>query len=130
MPPGGHRRPATIHPGTPARAAVTGARHVALFASGLQASDAPTAAMAEVAITATVRQFGIDGCLSRMAQEFGDHPDSAAARMRWICQFTAQMPAWPQRPADAGRPASRASRASNEIQANSDHYRAPARGAA
>src|SRR5262249_17098893 len=38
-----------------------------------------------------------------------------------------QMPAWPQRPAGAGRPGSRAS---NEIQANSDHYRTPARGAA
>jgi hypothetical protein len=86
--------------------------------------------MAEEAIMATVRQFGIHGCLSRMAQEFGDHPDAAAARMRWICQLTAQMPVWLQRPADAGRPASRASRAGNEIQAGSDQYRTPARGAA
>jgi hypothetical protein len=127
MAPGGDPGPATPDPGTPARSAVTGARHVALFASGLQRSDVPTAAMAVEAITATVRRFGIHGCLSRMAQEFGDHPDAAAARMRWICQLTAQMPAWPQRPADAGRPDSRAS---NEIQANSDHYRTPAREAA
>jgi hypothetical protein len=119
---------ATAHPGTPARVAVTGARRVALFASGLQRSDVPTAAMAEQAITATVRRFGIHGCLSRMAQEFGDHPDTAAARMRWICQLTAQMPGWPQRrPAGAGRTGSRAS---NEIQASSDHYRTPARDAA
>jgi len=104
-----------------------GPRRVALFASGLQQSDAPTEAMAAEAIAATVRRFGVHGCLDRMAQEFGDHPDTAAARMRWICQFTAQMPAWPQRPAGAGRPGSRAS---NEIQANSDHYRTPARGAA
>ena len=62
-----------------------------------------------------------------MAQEFGDHPDAAADRVRWICQLTAQMPAWPQRPAGAGCPGSRPS---NEIQANSDHYRTPARGAA
>jgi hypothetical protein len=105
---------------------VTGARRAALFASGLQRSDVPTAVMATETITATVRRLGIHGCLSRMAQEFGDHPDAAAERMRWICQFTAQMPAWPQRPAGAGRPGSRAS---NEIQANSDHYRTPARDA-
>ena len=127
MAPGGDPGPATTHPGAPARAALTGARRVALFASGLQRSDAPTAAIAAEAIAATVRRFGTHGCLSRMAQEFGDHPDTAAARMQWICQFTAQMPAWPQRPAGAGRPGSRAS---NEIQANSDRYRTPARGAA
>jgi hypothetical protein len=95
MAPGGGPRPRNDPPGHPARTAVTGARHVALFASGLQRSDVPTAAMAAEAITATVRRFGIHGCLSRMAQEFGDHPDTAAARMRWICQLTAQMPAWP-----------------------------------
>ena len=125
MVPGG--RPARTHPGVPARQTMTSARRAALFASGLQRSDAPTAATAAEAVTATMRRFGIDGCLSRMAQEFGDHPDAAAARMRWICQLTAQMPAWPQRPAGAGRPGSRAR---NERQANSDHYRAPARGVA
>ena len=127
MAPGGDPGPATTRPDAPARPAVTGARPVALFASGLQRSDVPTAVMAAEAITATVRRFGIHGCLSRMAQEFGDHPDAAAERMRWICQLTAQMPAWPRRPAGAGRPGSRAS---NEIQANSDHYRTLARGAA
>jgi hypothetical protein len=124
---GGGPGAATTHPGTPARAAVTGASRVALFASGLQRSDAPTAAMAAEAIRATVRRFGIHGCLSRMAQEFGEHPDTAAARMRWIYQLTAQMPAWPQRPAGAGRSGSRAS---NKLQASSDRYRTPARGAA
>lgn len=127
MAPGGDPGPATTYPGAPAWGTVTGARHAALFASGLQRSDVPTAVMAAEAITATLRRFGIHGCLSRMAQEFGDHPDAAAARMRWICQVTAQMPPWPQRPAGAGRPGGRAS---NESQAGSDHYRAPARGAA
>jgi hypothetical protein len=51
--------------------------------------------MAAEAITATVRRLGVHGCVSRMAHEFGDHPDAAAERMRWICQLTAQMPAWP-----------------------------------
>jgi hypothetical protein len=127
MAPGGDPAPATTHQSTPARAAVTGARRVALFASGLQRSDAPTDAMAAEAITATMRRFGIHGCLSRMAQEFGDHPDTAAARMRWICQLTAQIPAWPNRPAGAGRPGTRAS---NEIHPSSDHYRTPTADAA
>jgi hypothetical protein len=106
---------------------VTGARRVALFASGLQQSDAPDAAMAAAAITAAMLRFGIDGCLDRMAQEFGDHPDTAAARMRWICQLTTQIPTRPHSPAAAGRPGSRAR---DEIPASSDHYRTPAKGAA
>jgi hypothetical protein len=66
---------------------VNNARCEALFVSGLQRSDVPTPeALAEV-ISRTVRQFGIAGCLSRMAQEFGDHPESAASRMRWIRQL-------------------------------------------
>ena len=91
----GHPDPAPAHLGAPARRTRSGARRVALFASGLQQSDAPTAAMAAEAITATVRRLGVHGCVSRMAHEFGDHPDAAAERMRWICQLTAQMPAWP-----------------------------------
>jgi hypothetical protein len=63
------------------------ARCEALFASGLQPSDAPTAGMIAAAITCTVRQFGTSGCASRMAQEFGDHPDAAASRMRWVRQL-------------------------------------------
>jgi hypothetical protein len=127
MAPGGDPGPATTHPAALAWGTVTGARHAALFASAVQRSDAPTAAMAEEAITATVRRFGIHGCLSQMAQEFGDHPDTAAARMRWICQLTPQLPARPQRPSGAGRPGSRASKG---IQASGDRYRTPERGAA
>jgi hypothetical protein len=56
----------------------------ALFASGLQPSDAPTAEMAAAAINRTLQQLGIRGCVGRMAQEFGDHPDAAARRMRWV----------------------------------------------
>jgi hypothetical protein len=98
-------------------------RRAALFASWLQRSDAPDAAMAAQAITATVRRFGIHGCISRMAQEFGDHPDAAAERMRWICQLAADLPAWPQIVAAAERASSRAA---NETQANSDHNDAAA----
>ena len=93
-------------------------QRAALFASGLQQSDAPTAAMAAEAITATVRRFGIHGCVSRMAQEFGDHPDAAGERMRWICQLAAEMPAWPEMPVGAGRPSGRAG---NETEARSGY---------
>ena len=56
----------------------------ALFASGLQPSDAPSADMVAAAINRTVQQLGVRGCVGRMAQEFGDHPDAAARRMRWV----------------------------------------------
>ena len=63
------------------------ARCEALFASGLQPSDAPTADMVVEAINCIVHQVGISGCVGQMAQEFGDHPDTAAERMRWVRQF-------------------------------------------
>jgi hypothetical protein len=56
----------------------------ALFASGLQPSDALTAEMVAAAINRTLQQLGVRGCVGRMAQEFGDHPDAAASRMRWV----------------------------------------------
>jgi hypothetical protein len=66
---------------------VNDARCEALFASGLQRSDVPTPQTLAEAISRTVRQFGIAGCVSQMAQEFGDHPDAAASRMQWIRQL-------------------------------------------
>ena len=59
----------------------------ALFASALQPSDSPTAEMVAEAISSSVRQFGVGGCVGRMAHEFGDHPDAAANRMRWVRQL-------------------------------------------
>ncbi len=69
---------------------VNEARSEALFASGLQPSDAPTAEMTAKAIDRAVQKYGIGGCAGRMAQEFGDHPDAAAERMRWARWLTAQ----------------------------------------
>jgi hypothetical protein len=66
-----------------------------------------------------VRRFGIDGCASRMAQEFGDHPDPAAERMRWIRQLAAEVPAGPPMVAAAGR-ASSAGTASKAVSARYD----------
>jgi hypothetical protein len=70
---------------------VDGARCEALFASGLQRSDAPAAEGVTEAISRTVRRLGnTGGCAGRMAQEFGDHPQAAAERMRWIRQLAAR----------------------------------------
>jgi len=116
----GHLDPAALADrGAPVRQAATSARRAALFASGLQRSGAPAAAMAAEAITATVRRFGVPGCVSRMAEEFGDHPGAAAGRMRWICQLAAGMPAWPQMPAGAGRPGGRTG---NDPEAGSGYH--------
>jgi hypothetical protein len=86
---------------------VNDARREALFASGLQRTDTLTAQAVEEAIRVTVRQFGAGGCAGVMAREFGDHPEAAAERMRWICQLLAQAPARPQpgrRPLAVPRP--------------------------
>jgi hypothetical protein len=69
---------------TCAQLTVADAQCRALFASSLQRSDAPGAEVVAEAIRVTVRQLGADGCTGRMAQEFGDHPEVAAARMRWV----------------------------------------------
>ena len=60
----------------------------ALFASPVQPSDRPTAETVAQAIGSTVGRLGLDGCASHMAQEFGDHPEEATRRMRWVCQLT------------------------------------------
>jgi len=87
------------------RLSVDDVRCEALFASGLQRSDAPSAASVAEAISACVRRFGARGCAGRMAQEFGDHPQAAAERMRWVRQLAARTTARPQASPSPGRPA-------------------------
>jgi hypothetical protein len=72
------------------------ARCEALFASGLQQSDVPTSDAVAEAIRSTDRRLGNAGCVSRMAEEFGDHPDAAAERMRWARNLAARTLASPQ----------------------------------
>jgi hypothetical protein len=62
---------------------ISAARADALFVSALQRSEEPSARQVRQAVTAALRQFGGRGCAERVAQEFGDHPEAAAARMRW-----------------------------------------------
>ena len=62
---------------------ITGFEADALFVSALQRSEAPSAGQVRQAIDAVVGSFGCLGCVERVAQEFGDHPEAAAVRMRW-----------------------------------------------
>ena len=55
----------------------------ALFVSVLQRSDEPSVIQVRQAIATAVRAHGGRGCAQRVAQEFGDHPETAVARMRW-----------------------------------------------
>ena len=55
----------------------------AVFASGLQRGDEPSAGQVRQAVAAAIRAFGYSGCAERVAQEFGDHPEMAVIRMRW-----------------------------------------------
>ena len=55
----------------------------ALFASAVQRCDEPDSGQVRQAIAAAIRAFGSLGCAERVAQEFGDHPEAAVARMRW-----------------------------------------------
>jgi hypothetical protein len=58
----------------------------ALFVSPLQRGDHPGAKEVRQAVAAAVETFGQRGCAGRVAQEFGDHPETAVVRMRWACQ--------------------------------------------
>ena len=62
---------------------ISTARADALFASALQRSDEPSAAQVNQAIAAAIAAFGVRGCAARVAQAYGEHPETAVLRMRW-----------------------------------------------
>jgi hypothetical protein len=66
---------------------VSAVRADALFVSALQRCEQPTAEQVRRAVAAAVGAFGENGCAGRVAQEFGDHPETAVARMRWARQL-------------------------------------------
>ncbi len=78
------------------------ARAEALFASTLQPSDRPTAPEVRQAVAATLRRLRIQGCAAHLAGDFGDHPEAAAARMRWA--LATVRAAYPTHPPDDARP--------------------------
>jgi hypothetical protein len=56
----------------------------ALFVSDLQPSGCPSRGAVEQAVTAMILRYGSDGCAAGVATEFGDHPEAAVCRMRWV----------------------------------------------
>jgi hypothetical protein len=66
---------------------VRAARCEALFASCLQQSQHPSDAEVHAAIQQSIRSYGLHGCLALVAGEFGEHPETAVARMRWVNQM-------------------------------------------
>lgn len=91
----------------------TAVRAEALFLSALQRSEEPNPRQVRQAVAAAVRRFGGPGCAGLVAQEFGEHPETAAARMRWARQLIAEAfgePGWPAsgERSSAQRPACRA----------------------
>jgi hypothetical protein len=79
---------------TPGRLNVNDAECQALFASSLQPSDLPGASLVAEAIRVTVQRLGTDGVAGRMAQEFGDHPEAATERMRWVRSLLSRTSRW------------------------------------
>jgi hypothetical protein len=62
---------------------VDAVRAEALFVSTVQASEAPGADQVRHAVATTLRMLGVRGCAAHVAGEYGEHPDTAAARMSW-----------------------------------------------
>jgi hypothetical protein len=58
-------------------------RAEALFVSAVQASETPGGDRVRDAVTATLGRLGELGCAVQVAGEFGEHPETAAARMGW-----------------------------------------------
>lgn len=55
----------------------------ALFVSSLQPSDQPSRTQVGAAVDMALLVHGSGGCAGMVAEEYGNHPDLAAARMRW-----------------------------------------------
>jgi hypothetical protein len=71
----------------------TEGRAGALFASTLQPSDHATQAQVAAAVTTSLLANGGErGCAAVVAAEYGEHPDTAAARMRWALRLAAAGP--------------------------------------
>ena len=58
-------------------------RAEALFASTVQPSGSTSPDQVRRAVATMLQRLGVRGCAARVAGEFGDHPDTAVARMGW-----------------------------------------------
>jgi hypothetical protein len=68
---------------------LTNVRCQALFVSPMQPSEHADSAQTRAAVRQAIRQYGSRGCAEQVAQEYGDHPDTAPARMRWARSLVA-----------------------------------------
>ena len=62
---------------------ISAVRAGALFASPLQRSDEPSPRQVRQEIATAIGIYGARGCAARVAQAYGDHPETALTRMRW-----------------------------------------------
>jgi hypothetical protein len=69
---------------------ISALRADALFVSALQRGDQPSVKEVRRAVATAVEVFGQGGCAGRVAQEFGDHPETAVRRMRWARQVAGE----------------------------------------
>jgi uncharacterized protein (DUF488 family) len=58
-------------------------RAQALFVSTLQSSESPAPDQVRRAVATTLRRRGRQECAAQTAGEYGEHPETAAARMTW-----------------------------------------------
>jgi hypothetical protein len=58
---------------------VTALQADALFASALQRSDELSPGQIRHAVAVAPNVYGVAGCAGRVAQKFGDHPETAKA---------------------------------------------------
>jgi len=72
----------------------------ALFASALPQSDLVASIEVRMAIVETLRTLGARGCAEWVAQEYGDYPEAAVARMRWARFLVAHAFAVPEAAAE------------------------------
>jgi hypothetical protein len=82
---------------------ISAARADALFTSALQRSDEPSARQVRQAVAAAIGTYGDLGCTARVAQAYGEHPETAVTRMRWVRTavagaFGGSQPAHPPKP--------------------------------
>ena len=102
---------------------ISAVRADALFASALQRSEEPSAGQVRQAIAAAIRAYGDLGCAARVAQAYGEHPETAVTRMRWArtsvaAAFGGSEPERPRAP-KLSQCTSRAARATTTYQMSS-----------
>ena len=85
-------------PSAPYHLSTCSARAGALFASPLQRSDEPSPRQVRWAIATAIGVHGVRGCAARVAQAYGEHPETALTPMR--CALTAVASAFGGSPAE------------------------------